>query len=443
MSSPRSAAGLVAIVGFLVLTLVPVLTGYDQYSKKSYDMDTYHVPVVRAFAEQLPAVDLSDYNSATTPGMHLMLAVIAKVFGPSETIMQVATCVFGALLIFIAWWYASIVARPWIALVAVIPLALNPYTLGNAIWVMTDNLSLALIAITIGSSVFLRPRIKTLIGTSFALLGAILIRQINLWVIAGVWVIAIFSLPAIRDRLPWRDELDEGFSAARVFAISIGVLVSIGVLAIFIWLWGGLVPPSVQARHSRGINVAVTPFVLTLFAVYAAPMWLFLGQRMFANKRTVRAMGVGALVGLFFGALFESTIGLDVGRMGGWMWLLSGASPDVAGRSLFLVFGSLVGGGLLGALMGMLAEAGRGRAAFLLLLFGASFLTAYTVNSQAYQRYFDGPVLLFAGWSLVLAMRKNEDNDGQRVIFCGALMALMQLVFCSWTIYRPLFFGDG
>ena len=35
-------------------------------------------------------------------------------------------------------------------------------------------------------------------------------------------------------------------------------------------------------------------------------------------------MGVGALGGLSFGALFESTIGLDVGRMGGWMWLLAG-----------------------------------------------------------------------------------------------------------------------
>lgn len=443
MSSPRFAAGLVAIVGFLVLTLIPVLTGYDQYSNKSYDMDNHHLPVVRSFAEQLPAVDLSDYSSATTPGMHLLLAVITKVFGPSETILQVTTCVFGALLIFIAWWYASTVARPWIALAAVTPLALNPYTLGNAIWVMTDNISLALISITIGSSVFLRPRIKTLVGTSFALLGAILIRQINLWVIAGVWVVTIFSLPALRDRLPWRDELDEGFSAARVFAISIGVFVSIGVLAVFIWMWGGLVPPSFKGFHSRGINIAVTPYVLTLFAVYAAPMWLIFGQRMFANKQTVRAMGVGALVGLFFGALFESTTGLDVGRMGGWMWLLTGSSPAVADRSLFLVFGSLVGGGLIGALMGMLAEAGRGRAVFLLLLFAASFLAAYTVNSQAFQRYFDGPVLLFAGWCMVLAMRKDENNGGQRVLFCSALMALMQLVFCSWTIYRPLFFGDG
>ena len=82
MICSRAMPGFLLAAVFLLLTLVPVLSGYDQYYNKSYDMELFHVPVIRSFAEQFPAIDLSDYNSATTPGMHIVLAIVVKVLGP-------------------------------------------------------------------------------------------------------------------------------------------------------------------------------------------------------------------------------------------------------------------------------------------------------------------------------------------------------------------------
>lgn len=440
MNRSRFAAGFVAIFGFLLLTLIPVLSGYDKYGNKTYDMDKFHVPAIYTFAEQFPAVDVSDYSSATTPGMHLVLAAVVKIFGPCETNLQITTCIFGALLIFIAWFYASTKARPWVALAAVVPLALNPYILGNSIWVMTDNLSLALLAVVIGSSVFLRPRTGTVVWTSVAMVCAVLVRQINLWVVAGAWVATVLGSPFLRKRLPWHDELDDDFSPAHVIVISVGILITIAVLVFFFFMWGGMVPPSLQNYHvSGGFNFAVTPYVLTMLAIYGSPIVLFFASRILGNSFTLRLMCAGAIGGFLLGIVFESSPGLEVGRVGGWLWTLAEKSPVVLGRTVFLVFGSVLGGILLGAIAGLLREANNGRAVFMLFLFGASFLAASTVNSQAFQRYFDGPTLLFLGWSLVLTIRSTDSNDEQRVVFTCALMALIQAVFCSYTLYLPLF----
>lgn len=60
--------GILLVGLFLALTAGPVWTGMDRLPSKSIDMDRNHVPVIRAFAAEWPAVDLSDYDSATTPG---------------------------------------------------------------------------------------------------------------------------------------------------------------------------------------------------------------------------------------------------------------------------------------------------------------------------------------------------------------------------------------
>ena len=65
----------------------PVLGG-STTSPKSIDHDRNHVPVIRTFAEEWPNPDLVDYDSATTPGMHLLMAAVVR-FGDSETMLQV------------------------------------------------------------------------------------------------------------------------------------------------------------------------------------------------------------------------------------------------------------------------------------------------------------------------------------------------------------------
>ena len=437
MKGNRIVAAGALLVGFLLLTLVPVLTGFDHFPNKSIDMDKSHVPVVRSFAEQFPAIDLSDYNSATTPGMHIVLAVVSKVFGESETLLQVMTCLFGAAMVMVAWWFAAVRLRPWLAVVAVAPLALNPYVLGNSIWVMTDNFSLGLIAFVIGSSVFLAPEPRRLVATSLAMVASVLVRQINLWTMAGAVLAAIAGAPGLRGRMPWHDELDDGWTPARFLVISVGAIATVATLGYFVWKWGGLVPPTYATYHAGGINTGVAPYCLALFGVYALPI-LFTHHRELLRRPGVRRNAVlGCLVGLAIGLVLPSAAGVDVGRFGGWLWTLAGALPDVGDRSLLLVAGAVLGGGIAGMILGIIFESGNGRGGVLLAFFAVSFLAAYTANSQAFQRYFDPPVLLAIGWGFAL-MHRERSNMDRRILLAGLGCAAMQFVFAGWTLYRPL-----
>ena len=87
----RWVPGVVLMVGFLLLTAGPVIVGFDHYPQKSIDMDHYHLEVIHGFAAEWPNPRLDDYKSATTPGMHLVLAAMVRVLGPSETLLQLAT----------------------------------------------------------------------------------------------------------------------------------------------------------------------------------------------------------------------------------------------------------------------------------------------------------------------------------------------------------------
>ena len=350
-------------------------------------------------------------------------------------------------MVLIAWWFAARIAGPWFAVAAVAPLALNPYTLGNAIWVMTDNLSLGLLAIAMGSSIFLNARTRVILATSLALVAAALVRQINVWVTAGAWLAVVLCLPAIGNRLRIRDPLQQSFSASGLVVISIGVAASFAVVGFFAYLWGGLVPPMLSDYHDHGLNVAVTPYTLTLLGVYGFPLWLLVFQRLRGSLLVRKGVLIGAVLGLALGILLESRTGIDVGRSGGWLWLAASSLPGVAGRSIVLVLGAAAGGALGGGLVASIIQAGRSRAALLGIVFAASFLAAYTVNSQAFQRYFDGPVLLALGWAMALAIRTGEDehesDDRQQLLVAGVLAAAMQFVFSCWTIYRPLIAGEG
>ena len=448
----RRLAPAVLLVLFLAATLGPVLTGFDRFPEKSIDQDYHHVPVVLAFAEMLPAVDLSDYDSATTPGMHLVLAAAVRMFGPSVTMLQVCACGFGVLFVVIAYRYAAKVATPWTAFFCTIPLASSPYVLGNSIWVMTDNLSLALVAISIGSAIFCVASRGQAVGSGIALICSVLVRQINIWV-SGVALLAfLFQWDPIRRRLPFRDPLQpghRGLQPAVIFAIA--TVAAAGVIAGFVMLWGGLVPPKFQVggdgvTHAGGLNHGVTPGMFSLLAVYASPLVVVLLPFWWHDRRVRRAMFIGLAVGLLAGVSLESVVGEEYGRNGGWLWLFAGWSPTILGRSSLIVAGSVAGGATAGILFGLLVASGRSRTAWLVTGFAISFLAAYTVNSSAFQRYFDPPVLLAIGWCLASldAGRTTYGPIGRGQLRLAAFGVFsLQAVFTFFTLYAKLRWAEG
>lgn len=440
-----AAATLTAL--FLLATLGPVLLGLDRYPSKSIDMDRNHVPVVRSFAAQWPAPDLADYDSATTPGMHLALAGLLRLGGDSETLLQTATCGFGLLLVLVTWWFAARTTGPWIAVACTLPLAASPYVLGNAIWVMTDNLALALAALSMGIAIFTRPGTTGSGISAIAMILSVLVRQINVWPTAVAWLATITGHPAVRRRWPVRESIDAGWRPGPTIVLAGGVVGAFAVLAIFVRLWGGLVPPMFQpggagaATHAGGLNVAVTPYTLTLLGIYAAPALMVLLPFWREDPRVRRLAVAGAAIGLLAGCLLESAPGLEVGRNGGWLWTVADRLPVVAGRSTVLIAGATLGGLAAGALLGLVEAAGRARAAWLMVGFGLSFLAAYTANAQAFQRYFDPPALLALGWALAASVDAKTAAghvNGPRIAVAGFGCFAMQAVFAVATLYVPL-----
>ncbi|MDA9858809.1 hypothetical protein N9D23_11875 [Rubripirellula sp.] len=404
-------APLLLLVIFIAATLGPVLLGFDHFPKKSVDHDHHHIPVVLSFAERLPEVDLSDYASATTPGMHLAMAVFLSATGFSdpratETLLQVCSCFFGVLLVLAAFRYASRISSPWTAFVCVLPVASSPYVLGNAIWVMTDNLSLALIAVTVGTTLFCEANGAFAFRSGVALVCSVFVRQINIWVSGVAMVGYLLQWTPVRRHLTFPDQpqtLGNGFVPMVIFAVA--TILAAGVIIGFVLLWGGLVPPMFQIggggmTHAGGFNYGVTPGVLSLLGVYASPAIVILMPFWIRDGRIVRTMMIGLGIGLLAGLTFESVAGKEYGRISGWLWLFASKAPAVLGRSCLVFAGSIVGGGTAGVLFGLLTTAGRGRTACLLAGFAISFSTAYTVNSWAFQRYFDPTILLAIGWCL-------------------------------------------
>ncbi|MCP4446775.1 MAG: hypothetical protein GY811_15720, partial [Myxococcales bacterium] len=273
----------------------------------------------------------------------------------------------------VAYINAARVASPWTALACVLPLASSPYVLSNAIWVMTDNLSFTLIAITLGSTLFCVAGIPQATRSGLTLVCSVFVRQINIWV-SGVALLGfLFQWEPVRRRLPFADPLQpshRGLGPAMIFAVA--TIAAVAMIASFVSLWGGLVPPKFQvggnggATHAGDLNFGLTPGVLSVLAVYASPAILVLLPCWLHNNRVRRTALIGLLLGLLAGLLFESVTGWEHGRSAGWVWAIAGRSPTFFDRNSLIVAGSTVGGCCAGILFGILVAADRARTAWLM-----------------------------------------------------------------------------
>jgi len=78
--------------------------------------------------------------------------------------------------------------------------------------------------------------------------------------------------------------------------------------------------------------------------------------------------------------------------------------------------------------------------------FAVSFLAAYTVNSSAFQRYFDPPILLAIGWCLASldAGRTTYGPIGRGQLRLAAFGVFsLQAVFTFLTLYAKMCWAEG
>lgn len=270
-----------------------------------YDQDGFHLPTIRTFAAQWPTPDLRDYLSATTPGYHLLLAIVDRFVADSTIALRIASALFSIGLFATLGWCAGHAGHgssrdtsasdsspresvpresAIMALVACLPVLACPYVIVSSAWLLPDNLGwwgvLAMIVLS------LRRRLDAyfFIVAGVLLLALVMVRQIHLWTL-GVLLAAAWlgSAPSLLPRTApptsrwwgllstddWRALLGTGdapdrasttsselapasltpvatawrWRFARVALVLLVALPTIGALAWLASLWGGLTPP--------------------------------------------------------------------------------------------------------------------------------------------------------------------------------------------------------
>lgn len=360
-----------------------------------YDQINYHLPVIRQFLSQWPDVDLSDYQSATTPGYHLVLAFTSRMFNfqgelPLRILASGFTIAMLALLAAMMHRRSrdSGIATPTLALLG-LPVVCSMYVFTPGVWLQPDNAGwlgvLAMIALTWQAHAAHGWR---LIAQALVLALLVLVRQSHAW--TGVLVLASSSIHAAStanvpttSRVPYlRPILSSGLVGVPALLL----------LVYFLRLWHGLTPPSFASQHAGG-NLAAPAFTLALFAVYSLFFiaW-FLPDLLRIAKHRWYLLYFAATIGIILAVVPETTF-LREPRSSG-LWNLVGAM-DARGLTLFGRTSPLIL--LLAplgavAVVGWLATLSRPRALYALALL-AGFTLAQSANANAWQRYFE-PMLL-------------------------------------------------
>lgn len=420
-----AAATVVAL--FLAVAIPIILTGYEA-GRSSSDQNQYHLVAIRRFAATWPTFDVSNYESATTPGYHILLAGVARYLGDHVVVLRAAASLFTVgLLGTLAWWTARRMSAP-AAIAVCVPLVASLYVIASGAWLLPDNagwwgvLAVLLLA--------LRPRVDAwmLVGGGAALLALVLVRQVHLWAAAVLWLAAwLGSDPRAHPFWPLG-------STARMGRALVALAVTTPAFLAVAWfyrLWGGPVPPMFQpgvdpdnplAVPTSGGNPATPALILALVGIMAtffAGFCLPTLRRLWTGDRTVwLVLLASAAAGLVVGIAPESTFSMEEGRWSG-LWrivqMFDKRGLSFAERSPVIVGLATLGGAWLG--VWSLALTSRDR----WILAGAwvAFTAAQTANAFAWQRYSEPFILMMLALSAALAVERprregHADSDGEK-----------------------------
>ena len=380
------ATATVLVALFLTATLPLIFTDYER-GRAADDQNMWHLPAIRQFAGQLPRPDLHDYLSATTPLYHLLIAATDRWVSPDLRVLRLLGALFTAGLL--ATLGAAVARRApiGIAIALCLPMVASLYVFGSGAWLLPDNAGWwGVLAVML---LCFRQRVdaSTYVGGAVLLLLLVLVRQSHAWTAAPLWAAVWMGSDA--GQLPARPAAP----AARLTWIVVATIPAAAIVLYFFHLWHGPVPPSIQFFHdpSRAVGKSWNPAVpATVLGVVGVLGIFYLGFTSGAKtRRAVLFTLAGAAIGLLLGVLPVSTYSHEAGRESG-IWNLVQHAPIIAHRSLVIVALSVLGGALLGWWSAALEVRDR----VILVTTWAAFIAAQTVNTTAWQRYYEPFVLM-------------------------------------------------
>ena len=394
------------------------------------DEKSYYLESISRISAHWPAVDLAgDSTSATSPGYCYLLAGIAKVAGPRLRMYRLVTVgLSAALLLLLCTMFPP--AQGLAAGMAILPLAASNFFIKSASWVVTDNVALLFVCVSLISILKCSRNTAWVYAAGLSAAGAVFTRQLHAWLVAPIaWAVA-----TARDAR-------ESLNPIRSRALALAAILP--PLAILYWLrraWGGFVPQAWQKLHSFGIHPACAACALTVFAAFG--ILYFLSADSPSSMRRLAGGWealIGAAVGCAVALVSKNGLDREAARWGGYFWAIVGRSPAIYGHSLPIVAGSILGGALLGAMTTRLRESCGPTKASVWLVSVASWVAACMLNPLAFQRYFEPPVLVFLIVWLALLL---HDRPGEKPAALRRgpllLLAAAQVAITIITTYIPI-----
>lgn len=419
------------LVGVYLMAAVPLILSAGARGRPGEDQINYHQPAVHTFAQQLPRPDVSDYLSATTPGYHLVLAVVERFVSTDVRVLQLTAACFTVVLLaalartvflFLQGGREVSFAGRWAgwgeALVLCLPFTCSLYVLEAGVWMLPDNAGWLLVLACVGlafSEPFGR---RTIVLGGLLLIGVALVRQVHLWVAGSLWA-AAWLAPGVQPPGGMSAILTKPVERLRSLAPMLAATApALMVLAYFVVTWGGLTPPSFQGQYA-GVDFASYAFVLSLVGLGSLPFVFYLVDALIDLTKTRRShiamvMGAGAVAAV----LPNTTFGVDKGNFSG-IWGLTRELPTIAGHTSPVIV-ALSSFGAFMLLAWWRALSLRDRWIMLGTWFG--FATAQAMSYQLWQRYHEPMVLM-----MLAIMAARSRGTGARSVLTDRLIAPLRL----------------
>jgi len=218
----------------------------------------------------------------------------------------------------------------------------------------------------------------------------------------------------------------------------------VALLILFISMWHGLVPASTNeqiTKHQQGINPAAFAYALALLGVFAPPYLLAAGIKKedFRSKLVPIFMLIALVIAFAFPTSWHRLT-----RDYGWLWrAIVRPMPDVMDRSLVITILAIVGGASLALLTVAIKRAGKAREGVILSLTMLGWLCAQSLNSMAWQKYFEQILLIALAWAAALAMSGCQEKTSPIKQWGGVwMLASAQFLFSAAKFFKQGFL-DG
>ncbi len=297
----------------------------------------------------------------------------------------------------------------------------------NGVWLVPDNLAWLTVSILLILPATGRPpTIPYFACSGLVLLIAVSVRQPNIWLASIPWATGLSYL------------LFTNFQKQKkLFCIGSAILCTVPAFLLlwyFYSIWGGLVPPTVQARHERSLSYCVPPFFFSIFFVYSifyAPI-LFSAVKGLLNRRAYSWIASGALLGFLIAVFPATDYNWEQGRFSGF-WNFIRLAPTIGHTSVLLIITSSLGGAVFFSWLLLLKKEFR----VIIFFSSLAFTLALIPNALVLERYFAGFVFILMFTMLYHTDKINWKKLPASVLIGPAVFTLINLYF----LYRGIFPG--